>query len=170
MKSYISQPSGTFATDDDQVSGPLVDEIVAGTNITISEVDAGGGNKKIQISASGTLAATDTVKSENATLVYNGASGIIITGLTARVLRVLVNVETAFNGSAGDAVFNVGDDTVNDRLVPTADIDLYTAGEYIFDVYHEYGVATNVEFYYTRDSNLDETAGALTIEVLYVTN
>jgi hypothetical protein len=55
MTSFISNPIayGVRSADDDTQGGPLIEELVQGAGITLTEIDVGGGNKKVRISASG---------------------------------------------------------------------------------------------------------------------
>jgi len=108
------------------------------------------------------------VLSANANLVFNGASAVLKTAMTGRPTKILVNVTTAFDGTNGDAILTVGDDSVVDRIGKATEIDLYTVGTYVIDCYHEYS-ATDVEFYYTVDTGTPATAGACDIELVYST-
>lgn len=55
MVSFVTNPIsyGVRAAADDAAGGPLIQELVAGTGIALAEIDAGGGDKKVRITATG---------------------------------------------------------------------------------------------------------------------
>lgn len=111
---------------------------------------------------------SDGMLGAQATLAYTGSSGTLKASVIGRAVRLIVKVTTAFNGTAGDATLTIGDDTDPDRLGTAAEIDLYTTGTYVIDVYHDYDSSTDIEYYYTADTNTDASAGSCTIELQYI--
>lgn len=112
-------------------------------------------------------ASSGFVLGAQASVTYDGGSGNVKTGVTGRVTRAIVNVTTAWDGTNEDGTLTIGDDTVNNRIAAADEIDLYTIGTYVIDIYHDYSSSTDVEFYLTDDTAGDSSQGAATIELQY---
>jgi len=83
----------------------------------------------------------------------------------ARIYKVVVNVETAFNGSS-ESTLTVGDAGDPDRLAELTDINLHAVGTYVIDNYYRYVSSTQITGAYTQDS---ATQGNAYIEIFYTT-
>jgi hypothetical protein len=80
----------------------------------------------------------------------------------AEIMRVIVNVTQAFNGSAPTVTFGK---TANNTLLSVAvEVDLTTIGLYIIDCYYRTSGSEQMVAYYTATSS---TAGAATVTLEY---
>tara|TARA_B100000900_G_scaffold408587_1_gene423071 strand:- start:566 stop:1138 length:573 start_codon:yes stop_codon:yes gene_type:complete len=117
--------------------------------------------------------ASDTSTTLKLNLAFNSTSPVDSTAtyaLGAIAFRVIVDVETAFNGTAGDANFSVGwaDGTgTRTEMVSASTVDLYSADTYIIDIIIENatGGVSSIGIAYTADTNADATAGAAAVYV-----
>ena len=118
--------------------------------VTKSQLDAIGTSKVQAIRAAFTYTDNGTVNIGSA-LPAN-----------AEVTKVIVNVDTVFDGTT--PTLEIGDSGDTDRLMASAGIDLETVGTYVTDLFNAYGSSTQVTGTLTLTS---ATQGSGTVIVEY---
>lgn len=146
-------PEGLRMTVTDSISGGT--DTYTGDHVYVWDADG-----SVWVDVGPATALQNVTYGFKATLAFGDSSPKTIkANATGRAVRVIVNVTTAFDGTA--PTLKIGDAGVTDRLMATTEVDLKTIGIYIADCYYTYAT-TNIIATYVQDSS---TVGAATIEV-----
>lgn len=126
MPSFIQNPFalGVRTAIDDSLGGPLSTEIIAGAGINITEVDVGGGNKKLRITNTG--GGADTYTSSNNPSVNNDSVDTAGAGRAFEIGNYWINITTndvfvCTDDTATAAIWELVDTTAYDQITITDD-------------------------------------------------